>query len=84
MSEKPKTWREVELRREYLRGYCVAWDEATDESGVATLAMTARSEFASLEALKPCDVCGGDGERDGKVCPYCQQGIIHSRKGTAP
>jgi len=55
------TWREVELRREYLRGWIDALRNhaSYSEGGAAT-------ELASLEALKPCPNCEG-----GKVRREC-------------
>jgi len=52
----PKTWQDVLLRREYLRGWIVALRNhaSYSEGGAAT-------ELASLEALKPCGECGGAG-----------------------
>jgi len=55
----PKTWREVELWQEYLRGFVaglrVQWAKVEEDTSEAL------DELASLEALKPCGECGGAG-----------------------
>jgi len=72
----PKTWQDVLLRREYLRGWIVALRNhaSYSEGGAAT-------ELASLEALKPCPECNaegyvyfareGDGEGSMGPCNFC-------------
>jgi len=68
-----KTWHEVELRREYLRGYRDGFNEAVYDDG--NVVDPFFGEFASLEALKPCAWCGGDGKAHTGVplndCPCC-------------
>jgi len=68
----PKTWREVELWQEYLRGFVaglrVQWAKVEEDTSEAL------DELASLEALKPCSVYGGAGKHHGTNCPYCVDG----------
>ena len=56
-SPMPKTWHELELRREYLRGLLYAWSCMCSPDDAANAA----TEAARLEAVKPCTTCGGDG-----------------------
>jgi hypothetical protein len=78
--EAPKTWQNVLLRREYLRGWRAGWDDAcSHECGSDVEEM--ESELTSLEALKPCPECGAEGyvyfarECDGEgsmgPCNFC-------------
>ena len=68
----PKTWQDVLLRREYLRGY---------QDGVWGPPMKHLTELAELETLKPCPECNaegyvyfardGDGEGSMGPCNFC-------------
>jgi hypothetical protein len=59
----PKTWREVELRREYLRGWRDGWKSSGNRCDYVMLS-TICAELTSLEALKPCIACRGRGGHD--------------------
>jgi len=66
----PKTWQDVLLRREYLRGY---------QDGVWGPPMKHLTELAELEMMKPCERCKGttrilrnEDPYDAYPCPDCK------------
>jgi hypothetical protein len=69
-----KTWREVELRREYLRG----WRDGMIQGENDTMVIAYSTELVSLEALKPCERCHASGLNYGYLedetpfhCRFC-------------
>ena len=72
----PKAWREVELRREYLRGWRDGMVYGDDNDMCRDYSSDAEVlEALVLEVLNPCAWCGGDGKAHTGMplnnCPCC-------------
>ena len=78
-------WQDVLIELARIRGWLECW-ESTGPHQEERDAAIMRDRLARIEAIKPCETCGGGGRIDGLRCYGCrdESGIQYGGTGIAP